>query len=149
MHAGNWFAYFSAAAAVAALIFLPKRLTGKEIYITYFVMIALTIYTDLCFGLLLDLYDFINADVSLSDLILQIALPPTAGVLALNFMPSGPKLFVLYLVTAVAAALFFEWLSLKTGYLVYKGWSLYYSLVVYVIGLLFLRWHLRFIRQQG
>ncbi|MFC3803288.1 CBO0543 family protein [Cohnella sp. GCM10012308] len=147
MNAGNWFAYASAVAAVAALIFSPKRLTRKEMYATYFVMIALTIYTDLCFGLLLDLYDFINPDVSLSDLILQVALPPTAGVLALNFMPNGNKLFVLYLVVAVVLALLFEWLSLKTGYLIYKGWKLYYSLPVYVFGLLFLRWHLRFIRR--
>ncbi|MDG0792636.1 hypothetical protein OMP38_18445 [Cohnella ginsengisoli] len=149
MHAGNWFAYASAVAAIAALIFSPRRLTKKEIYITYFVMIALTIYTDLCFGLLLDLYDFINPDVSLSDLVLQAALPPTAGVLALNYMPAGNKLFALYLTVIVALALLFEWLSLKTGYLVYKGWSLYYSLPIYALGLLFLRWHLRFIRREG
>lgn len=149
MHAGNWFAYVSAVVAIAALIFLPKRLTKKEIYITYFVMIALTIYTDLFLGLMLDLYDFINPDVSASDLILQIALPPTAGVLVLNFMPAGNKLFVLYLIVAVALALFFEWLSVKTGYLVYKGWTLYYSALVYAFGLLFLRWHLRFIRKAG
>ncbi|SFA81277.1 hypothetical protein SAMN05216312_101641 [Cohnella sp. OV330] len=149
MHAGNWFAYASAVVAIAALIFSPRRLTKREIYITYFVMIALTIYTDLFFGLVLDQYDFINPDVSASDLILQISLPPTAGVLALNFMPSGVKRFIGYLILVVALALLFEWLSLRTGYLVYKGWSLYYSLVVYVIGLLFLRWHLRFIRSEG
>lgn len=34
MHAGNWFAYASAVAAVAALVFSPKRLTKLEIYAT-------------------------------------------------------------------------------------------------------------------
>lgn len=112
-------------------------------------MIALTIYTDLFFGLLLDLYDFVNPDMTISDLVLQLVLPPTAGVLVLNYMPSRKKWFVLYLILAVALALFFEWLSLKTGYLVYKGWSLFYSAAVYALGLLFLRWHLRFMRRNG
>ncbi|MDG0809977.1 hypothetical protein [Cohnella rhizosphaerae] len=94
------FAYGAAVAAIVFLIFSPKRLSRAEIYITYFVMIALTIYTDLFLGLVLDLYDFINPDVSVSDLILQIALPPTAGVLALNFMPAGTKRFIGYLVLA-------------------------------------------------
>ncbi|WP_217592835.1 CBO0543 family protein [Cohnella sp. GbtcB17] len=149
MQAGNWFAYASAVAAVAALIFSPKRLTKLEIYATYFAMIALTIYTDLFFGLLLDLYDFINPDMTLSDLILQLVLPPTAGVLILNYMPRRKKLFVPYWILTIASAVFFEWLSLKAGYLVYKGWSLFYSAAVYALGLLFLRWHLRFIRRNG
>ncbi|CAI6066114.1 CBO0543 family protein [Cohnella sp. JJ-181] len=147
MHSGNLLAYASAVVAIAALIFLPKRLTGREIYITYFVMISLTIYTDLFCGLVLDLYDFINPDISTSDLILQIALPPTAGVLALNFMPDGAKRFIGYLILVTALALVFEWVSIKTSYLEYKGWKWYYSLPVYVLGLLFLRWHLRFIRR--
>ncbi|MDG0809978.1 hypothetical protein [Cohnella rhizosphaerae] len=46
-------------------------------------------------------------------------------------------------------SILFEWLSLKSGYLVNKGWRLYYSIPVYALGLLFLRWHLRFIRSES
>lgn len=110
-------------------------------------MIAITIYTDLFFGLILDLYDFFKPEITLSDLVLQLLLPPSSGVLALNFMPWGTRRFIIYLVAVCALALLFEWLSLKAGYLVYKGWRLYYSIPVYAIGVLYLRWHLRFLRK--
>jgi len=110
-------------------------------------MVALTIYTDLFFGLILDLYDFIKPEITLSDLVLQALLPPSCGVLAMNFMPSGTKRFIVYLVAVCALALLFEWLSVRMGYLIYKGWKLYYSLPIYAIGVLYLRWHLRFLRK--
>ncbi|AFC28379.1 hypothetical protein PM3016_1454 [Paenibacillus mucilaginosus 3016] len=88
------FAYISLAIFILALLLMPKRLNRKEIYTTWFVMACLTLNTDLIFGLILDLYDFIYPDITLSDLILQAALPPAAGILALNFQPQKNSQFL-------------------------------------------------------
>lgn len=38
--------------------------------------------------------------------------------------------------------------GLKFHYLVYKGWSIWYSAIIYFLGMLYLRWQLFFIRSR-
>ncbi|WP_426451984.1 CBO0543 family protein [Paenibacillus sp. S-38] len=147
LHYGNIFAYVSSALIILAIFSLPKRLNRKEIYTTWFVMAAFTINTDLVLGVVFDLYDFINPDISLNDLVLQFILAPSAGVLVLNFQPKKRIKFILYLSGVLCFAIFFEWLATLFGYLVYKGWRLWYSIPFYLLGMLYLKWHLNFLRK--
>ena len=44
-------------------LFMPKRLTKQEIYITWFVVTVQTLIADIFWGEILDLYDLIKADL--------------------------------------------------------------------------------------
>lgn len=144
------FPYITLAITIAIIWFMPKQLSRKEIYITWGFMAALTVYTDLSFGAVLDLYDFGNSPkIDFYDLPLQATLPASFAIIFLNFMPQRKIHFVIYLILTVLFSLIYEWISLLTEYLVYKGWKMWYSIPFYVIGMLFLRWHLFFLRKRA
>lgn len=136
--------------AIALLFvwFIPKRLSGKEIYITWWVMSALAVFTDLLLGVApFDLFDFLqDPKPELLSILVEMTMPAAYGIIFLNFMPMRKQPFVFYLVGFVLLSVFMEWLTVRFGYLIYKGWNLWYSSLVYSIGCLFLRWHLFYIR---
>ncbi|WP_162515396.1 hypothetical protein [Paenibacillus pinistramenti] len=131
------------------IIAMPKHLTVKEIYITWGWMSTLTLLTDLVFGLVLDMYDFVDPKVTFADLTLEAVLPPSYGIIIANFIPEKRSRFIWYLLGVAVAAMFYEWLSVLAGYLVYKEWKLWYSIPVYILGTMFLRWHLKCIRSSS
>ncbi|ANS76789.1 hypothetical protein AWM70_21205 [Paenibacillus yonginensis] len=143
---GIWFGYISLFVFLMVIVFMPKILSLREIYLTWGWMSFLTLFTDLIFGAVLDLYDFVGPGISFADLFLEAALPASYGIITANFLPEKNSNFIWYLLGVIVTALLYEWLSLEAGYLVYKGWKLIYSIPVYILGTLFLRWHLRFIR---
>lgn len=143
-----WFGYVSLAVFVLVIWFMPKHLTRREIYITWGWMAALTIHIDLWLGNILDYYDFVGPQVQPGDLFLEATLPPSYGIITTNFMPKKTRPFLVYLLFVVIVAAAYEWLSLKTGYLVYKGWKLWYSIPVYILGTFFLKWHIGYIRKR-
>jgi hypothetical protein len=146
---GFWFAYTSLVLTLAIVFIMPKRITRKEIYATWGWMAALTLNTDIVFGLIFDLYDFVTPSVNLHDIILQATLPPSVGIIIINFFPNATNRFLYYLFGTVLFALFYEWASIKTGYLVYKGWSFWYSIPIYIFGVLYLRWHIKYLRSSS
>lgn len=115
------FAYISLAVTVTIICFMPKRLTKREMYITWFIMSGLTIYINLLFGYIMDLYDFVDKEILLHDLFLQWALPSSFAILFLNFMPEKRGPFVWYLIGVTVISVLYELLSLHFAYLVYKG----------------------------
>ncbi|GGA31435.1 hypothetical protein GCM10010917_15670 [Paenibacillus physcomitrellae] len=143
---GIWFGYISLFVFIMVIMLMPKNLTLREIYITWGWMSFLTVFTDLVFGFIFDFYDFVDPKIDGADLFLEAVLPSSYGIITANFLPQKNSNFIWYLLGVILAALFYEWLSLQAGYLVYKGWKLFYSIPVYILGTLFLRWHLRFIR---
>ncbi|MFC3886018.1 hypothetical protein ACFOU2_22075 [Bacillus songklensis] len=142
------FAYISLAITVFVIWFMPKRLSRQEIYVTWGIMATLALSVDLIFGMVYDLYDFVTKDIPVKDIFLQDALPPSFGVIFLNFMPKRRLHFIIYLFFVTVCSILYELLSIKFGYLIYKGWSIWYSVPFYFIGMLFLRWHLFFIRNR-
>lgn len=146
---GILFGYVSLAITILIIWFMPKRITRKEIYITWGWIAAITVYSDLVFGLILDLYDFVEPEMNFLDLLLQATLPPSFGIIFINFLPRKRRQFIAYLVAVVIISLFYEWLSLLTGYLVYKGWKLWYSAPFYLFGMIYLRWHLSYLRKHA
>lgn len=145
---GIWFGFITLCFTLPFVWFMPKRISLKEIYISWGWLAAITFNIDLIFGLILDLYDFESPSITIEDLILQFLLPPSFGVIILNFMPFRKRDFVLYLIGMTLFAITYEVLSLLTGYLVYKGWKLWFSVPFYALVILYLRIHLSLLRKH-
>jgi hypothetical protein len=127
---------------------MPKRLTLQEIYITFLAVSFHTLFADLLFADVIDLYDLMNRDgPQFSDLIVQITLPFLFGVLYLNFMPNENVRFIPYLIFWVIFSTVYEQISRYFGYVEYKGWKIIYSILFYIYACTFMRWHYLFIRK--
>jgi len=143
-----WFPLIGTILALVTVWRMPKHITHKEIYLTWFIMSALTLYIDLFFGEILDLFDFVSPKITLVDLIFEALLAPAYGVIILNFLPQERWPFIGYLLGVVLFSVFFEWMAVIFDYLVYKGWKLWYSGIVYLCGVIYLRWHLQYLRSK-
>lgn len=143
---------FVAAVCIIALIFIwfmPKRLSRKEIYITWWIPSAIAYFLDLTFGVApWDLFDFLkDPKPEMQSIIVEMIMPACFAIIFLNYMPKKRLPFLFYLAGYVLLSVIMEWLTTLSGYLIYKGWKLWYSGLVYAAGCLFLRWHLYFIRR--
>ncbi|GAA4707528.1 hypothetical protein [Brevibacillus fulvus] len=140
------FAFIALAVNFLIIVLMPKRLTRKEMYMTGMTMLGITLFIDCIVGFALDLFDDVDKEIHVVDIILEATIGPSYGLIITNFLPKGKAKFWLYLVAVVIISLVLESLFVYFKFLVYKGWTLWYSSLVYVLGMLFLRWHLRFIR---
>lgn len=80
------------------------------------------------------------------DLFVEITLPALFGILYMNFIPKGKTKFILYFMFWVVFSVVYEQISRYFGYVNYKGWKVWYSILFYVFACLFMRWHFWFIR---
>lgn len=129
--------------------FMPKKITRKEMYITWFVISAITLFTDIIVGASFDLFNFgVDKKPRVPETILEVTLSPLASIIFLNFMPKKLLKFYLYVIAWTIASILFEYACLKVGYLSYKGWKLIYSAPFYIFTSLFLRWHYKYIRDN-
>jgi hypothetical protein len=130
------------------VLFMPKRLTKQEIYITWGILAAIAFYTDVFLGAIIDLYDFGKNGVQFYDELINAVIPPSFGVIFLNYMPTSRKQLLIYITSWLAFSVFFEWLCTYVGFMKYKGWSLCYSAIIYFLVFIYLLWHIRFIRKN-
>ncbi|WP_312095040.1 hypothetical protein [Niallia sp.] len=129
-------------------LIMPKRLTKQEIYITWLIVTVQTLIADIFLGEILDLYDLIKDEGDLLiDLIIQITLPAFFGILYMNFMPREKIKFIVYFVFWVFFSVTYETLSVFVGYVNYKGWNIWYTIIFYIYACLYMRWHYWFIHR--
>jgi hypothetical protein len=128
--------------------FMPKRLTRKEMYSTWLLMVFLTRTTDQLLDLVLHLYDQLNPGIQWQVVMIQSILPGAVGIVILNFMPKNSLKFFTFTIVCTLLSVVFEWITIRVGYLTYNNWSLWYSAGVYIIGIIFLRCHLSFLRKS-
>ncbi|MBO1515002.1 hypothetical protein [Metabacillus bambusae] len=112
---------------ILIILLVPIKLTRQEIYITWMFVTLNALTADLIFGDILDLYDLMDPGPQTYDLFVQITLPATFGILYLNFMPKSKKRFIYYLLFWVIFSTLFELISSYFGYIVYKGWKLWWT----------------------
>jgi hypothetical protein len=141
--------FMSIATIVSTLIvlFMPKRLTRQEIYCTWIVVAFLSRTFDQFFALVFKLYDQLGPGVTWQLLMIQILISGAMGVICVNFMPKNKLPFFAFAIGWTLFSTFFEWIELQVGYLIYKNWTLWYSAGIYFLGVIFLRWHLSFLRK--
>lgn len=128
--------------------FMPKRLSRQEMYSVWIIVSYIEITVDLTLGVVFDLYYFVEGkSISPQAIFLKTIMAPLFGIIFSNFMPRSFKKFIPYALFWAIFSTFFEWLTIKSGYLTYTGWKLWWSGVFYLFAVLFMRWHLSFIRR--
>lgn len=143
-----WFPYTTIIINVLIIWFMPRNLTQREIYHAWWTLAALTVYTDLLFGDVMDLYDFGPKGIQFVELPIEALLPPSFGILFLNFFPQTKRWGILYLIGWTAFSVLYEWLAILSGFEKLKGWTLWYSAPVYLLVFLFLKWHFHYVRSN-
>lgn len=141
-----WAPYLALAVNLLIIWFMPKRLTNKEIYITWSVIALVNLSTDVTLSLYFKLYELAGPGVQLGVHFIEITLGASFGIIFLNFMPKQPRPFMLYLAAWVVLTMLFELLMVKVKFLNYILWEPWYSVPYYIAALFFMRWHLKFIR---
>jgi hypothetical protein len=142
------FMAISTIVAILIVWFMPKRLTRQEIYNTWILVAFLARTFDQLLALAFKLYDQLGPGVTWQLLAIQTLFPGSIGVIVANYMPKKKLAFFVYALGWTLFATFFEWITLQVGYLVYKHWVLWYSACIYFLGVIFLRWHLSFLRKR-
>jgi hypothetical protein len=128
--------------------FMPKRLTRKEMYSTWLLMVVFTRTADQLLDLVLHLYDQLGPGIEWQAVVIQSIFPGAVGILILNFMPKNRLKFFAFTIGCTLLSVVFEWITIRVDYLTYNNWSLWYSGGVYIIGIIFLRCHLSFLRKS-
>lgn len=141
------FLFISYAVIGVIILFMPKRLTLQEGYITWITVSFITLLSDLVLGHLLDLYDLLKPGPELTDLFIEITLPGAFGILYMNFMQTEKRKFIYYLIFWVFISVGYEQLARYFGYVHYKGWKVWHSFIFYFFSCLYMSWHYWFIRK--
>ncbi|MBO7743243.1 hypothetical protein I8J29_03490 [Paenibacillus sp. MWE-103] len=140
-----------AVAAINLLIiwFMPKRMSGLEIYATWFTVAAINLSVDIILCLYFKLYEINGPGIQLWVHVLELVLGPSFGILYVNFMPESRRRFLIYAAAWLVFAVLLEALLVHVRFIVYMHWHLAYSACFYACALLFARWHRRFMRRMA
>ncbi|MFC0273508.1 CBO0543 family protein [Metabacillus herbersteinensis] len=129
-------------------IFVPKRLKKSELYAIALFSIVLGFFTDITFDLKYNLYGYFSPGVQFAGFLPILLLFPSSGVLFMNFYPFKKSLLYqfFYIFCWTIFCLFFEFLSIKSGYFYHNGWKYWHSAFTYPYLFLLHLLHLRFFR---
>ncbi|MCC3647068.1 hypothetical protein NVV31_14480 [Cytobacillus firmus] len=143
-----WFPYLSLAINLLVIRYMPRRLTRKEIYVSWVVIALINLSTDVILSLYFRLYELNGGGVQLGVHIIELTLGASFGIIFLNFMPESKRSFFFYTAVWVIFSLLFEMVTVKLNFLNYFSWKWFYSAPYYFAAFLFVRWHLHFIRSN-
>ena len=143
-----WYAYTSIGVFLLILLFMPKKLTLKEMYYSTGVVGFGAWLGDTLVG---DVFKAFRIGPSpntyLIDYIFISFIPLAIGLIYLNFLIKNKSALYKWLWVVVAYLL--EWGAVASGYMVNKGWKTWYSIPVYIfVFVFFLPWHLKLMRNE-
>lgn len=143
-----WYMIFALLINLIIIWFMPKRISKQEIYISWLILAFIAFFADALIGQIIDLYDFQEPGIQLSDLLIDALVPPSYGIIFLNFLPTERKKSLRYIIYWTIYSVVFEIGSVLSGFEdISKGWNpWFYSPPIYFLVFKFLRWHLHFIR---
>lgn len=146
----NWIPFLTLFINLLIIWFMPKRMNRKEIYLLWMILSAMSLTVDIFIGHTgeITLLHFEEPGMKIKDLILETMLAPSFGVIFCNFMPDDLVSFIKYVAVWVVFATWYEWLTVQIGFLVYQGWKLWFSTVIYALTFIFIKWQIRFIRKN-
>ncbi|WP_307290720.1 CBO0543 family protein [Bacillus sp. SORGH_AS_0510] len=130
-------------------IFMKKRISYFEIYITSFFAIAFGRTVDAIFDVMYKLYWFLDKEPDWPGLFAQFLIYPSTNAIFLNFFPFKKRMTskFLYIFAWTVFSLLIELLSLKTGFFTYNGWKMWYSAAFYPLTFLVLFLNLKITRK--
>lgn len=116
-------------------VIAPKRLSKCEIYIITLFSIVIGFTTDITLDLKYNLYGYFTPGVQFLGFLPILLLFPTSGVLFMNFFPYQKSLIrkLLYIIGWSIFSLFYEFLSIKSGYFYHNGWKYWHSALTYPV----------------
>jgi hypothetical protein len=144
-----WAPYLALVINLLIIWFMPKRLSGREIYVTWPIIALINLSSDIILDLYLNLYELAGPGVQILVHIIEVTLGASFGIIFLNFMPIKLRAFTSYMGVWLVISLLFELLMVKVGFITYSGWVWWYSIPYYIAALYFVRWHLFFIRKNN
>lgn len=145
---GLWFPIALGTFTFLYMIFMPKRLSWREIYFTYGVGAFLSVTMDIVImGSQLDVFDLGDTqNEGFGDLMSYGVAAPCIAVIYLNYYKEERKW--LYVALFTVLSFLSEWILVKVGFMVLKGWNTWWSLPVYIIIFGFwLPWHFKQLRK--
>lgn len=143
-----WLPYTILVINLLIIWFMPKRLTIKEIYATWFVIALINLSTDVLLSLYFKLYELNGPGVQLAVHFIELTLGASFGIIYLNFMPFNWRSFTIYTAIWAVFSIIFELVMVKCQFINYMEWKIWYSIPYYIVAFLFMRWHLVFLRKE-
>lgn len=111
---------------------MPKRLKRADMFVIALFGLGFENFVDMFINVKYDLYGYFNKGVDWLSLIPMLGLFPSTILIFFNFYPwNNAKRSVLYVCSASAFLVGFEYLSLLAGYFYYHGWKLWWSVIEY------------------
>ncbi|MED3554187.1 hypothetical protein [Cytobacillus praedii] len=144
---GWWYPAILSVALLLIVIFMPKkRISWKEVYITFGVIGYIVWMVDMTIAAPFDLFDIGNPQKEgLPEITLFGIIPSCLSVIYLNLYEKNRKWFLVILFFFLS--LIFEWLTTRVGLM--KHWNTWWSSPVHFIAYAFyLPWHIKFIRRN-
>lgn len=143
-----WYAYTLVGIFLLILLFMPKRLTLKEMYYSAGIVGFGAWLGNALVG---DVFRAFrigpSANTYVIDYIFISFIPLAIGLIYLNFLTKYKSTLYKWLWVVVAYLL--EWGTVASGYMVSKGWKTWYSIPVFILVFVFyLPWHLKYMRNE-
>lgn len=116
------------------VIFMNKRLTLSEIYVTVLFGLFLSTITDAFASTSLKAWGFYEIDkVEFKVLWIIIGIYPAFAAMIINWFPYTARWWkkILYLIAWSTFSTSYEWLTLKVGIMWHMNWSLFRSFLLY------------------
>lgn len=143
-----WFPYTSIGILLLIVLFMPKKITLREMYFSIGVVGFGAWLGDALVG---DVFKAFrigpSSDTYMIDYIFISVVPVAIGLIFLNFLTQTKS--ALYKWLWVVIAFLLEWGAVASGYMVNQGWKTWYSIPVFIfVFVFFLPWHLKVMRNS-
>ncbi|MEH7096960.1 hypothetical protein [Neobacillus vireti] len=145
---GIWFPVTASILFALTVLIIPKKnISWREIYITFGVVGFITWFSDGLIARELDLFDIGDPKkAGIGDLLSYTFIPSSLAILYLNYLTLTNKWKLTTFFTLIA--LLIEFGMVHVGYMKYKGWNWYVSIIVFLISFGFLLpMHIKLIRK--
>ena len=146
---GLWFPVTASILFALTVLMIPKKnISWREIYITFGVVGFITWFSDGLIARELDLFDIGDPKkAGIGDLLSYTFIPSSLAILFLNYLAPNNKWKLTFCFTLIA--LLIEFGMVYVGYMKYKGWNWYVSIIVFLIAFGFLLpMHIKLIRKE-
>jgi hypothetical protein len=131
---GLWFPITLGLIFLIYILFMPKRLSWREIYFVFcttgYVAITIDVFLMLNY---LDVFDLGRdpQQEGIGDFICYGIIPSSFAVIFLNYFKQEKKWIYVTIFTILATLS--EWLLVQVGYMQLKGWHTWWSIPVFIV----------------
>lgn len=143
-----WYPYTLIIIFLLIVLFMPKKLTLREMYFSLGILGFGTWLGDILVGDVFKAFQLgPSPNTYIIDYLFVTIIPPAIGLIYLNFLIQNKS--ILYKWMWVFLSFFLEWGAVLSGYMENKGWKTWYSIPVFIlVFIVFLPLHLKILRPE-